>query len=1257
MRFVRFVCLFAILSNMFAMAQSNRTLLVHQPNGLPIAQPVHEGVPLNLSRMPQRLPLSHRGARTFKPAVQLHGSRTTQPGILPDAGSIFVAAPTYGSGGTYASSVAAADVNGDGKPDLVVANNNNGSGTVGVLLGNGDGTFQTAVTYWSGGSNASSVAIADVNGDAKPDLVVGNGDGNVGVLLGNGDGTFQTAVSYGSGGCYASSVAVADVNEDGKPDVLVASRCGESGFGGQEGLVGVLLGKGDGTFQPVVTYDSGGVNAESVAVTDVNGDGKPDLVIANYCLPLDGYYECRGIYYGSGGVGVLLGNGDGTFQAAGKYESGGWIAFSVAVADVNGDGKPDLVVTNYCAAGSWKDRSDYLCTSENGVVGVLLGNGDGSFQSAVTYGTGGLYADSVVVADLNGDGKPDIVVADSNNRNGTVGLLFGNGDGTFRTVVAYDSGELYASSVAVADLNGDGKKDVLVANGCASVNCTNSNGTVGVLLGEGDGTFQAAGAYSPGGLFPDSVVVADVNGDGKPDLVVTNKCAGSNGTYCDQDFGPWDGSVGVLLGNGDGTFQPVVNFDSGGYYASSVAVADLNGDGKPDIVVANLCLSYFCESQANPNLGVLLGNGDGTFQPVVTYSSGGYSDESVVLADVNGDGKPDIVVADNNNGSGTVEVLLGNGDGTFQPAVGYNSGGGASSVAVADVNGDGKPDIVVANNNNGSGTVGVLLGNGDGTFQPAVGYNSGGGASSVAIADVNGDGKPDLLVANGGIGVLLGNGDGTFQAVTTISTPLPTTPGQLVVADFNSDGKLDIASSAGNFLLLGNGDGSFQSPLLLGAGGLGIAIGDFNNDGSPDLVVGGATILLNRIPHPQQTTTSVTSSQNPSNYGQAVTFTATVTAQYGGAPTGTVSFYDGTTNIGNSNLNNSGVATLTTSTLAVGTHSMTATYNGYANFLPSTSPVLYQVVQGAIAMLSPRSLNFGNQTVGITSSPQYVTLQNNGNINLTVTSIQINGANNGDFAQTNNCPGSVPPNNSCQISVTFTPTTTGTRNAAVTITDNAPDSPQSIPLKGVGVLPAVTFSPTNLTFPTQLIFTTSPALPITLTNKGLGTLLISKIAVAGAFAQTNNCPNSLGSGNYCTIQVRFHPKTRGIQNGAVSVTDNAPGSPQQVPLTGTGTFVQLAPTKLNFGTQPVGTRSLAKKITLTNKGNSAVKITGIAITGTDAGDFAETNTCGKSVGSGASCFIKVTFKPLAKGKRTANVSVYDNGGGSPQQATLIGTGT
>jgi hypothetical protein len=276
---------------------------------------------------------------------------------------------------------------------------------------------------------------------------------------------------------------------------------------------------------------------------------------------------------------------------------------------------------------------------------------------------------------------------------------------------------------------------------------------------------------------------------------------------------------------------------------------------------------------------------------------------------------------------------------------------------------------------------------------------------------------------------------------------------------------------------------------------------------------------------------------------------------------------------------------------------------------------------------------------------------------LTITSIQIIGSNSSDFAQTNNCSGSVQPNGSCQVSVTFTPSAIGTRNAAVTVSDNAPGSPQSVPLTGVGTSPGVTFSPPSLTFPDQVVFTTSPAKQVTLRNTGAGVLKINHISVTGSFHETNNCPSSLNPGATCTISAKFHPTTKGVLHGMVSVTDNAPGSPQKVPLTGTGTFVQLVPTKLNFGTQPVGTTSLVKKITLTNKGGVTLNISGIAMTGTDAGDFAETNTCGTNVASGASCFIKVTFKPLVKGKRTADVSVYDNGGGSPQRAKLIGAGT
>jgi len=226
-------------------------------------------------------------------------------------------------------------------------------------------------------------------------------------------------------------------------------------------------------------------------------------------------------------------------------------------------------------------------------------------------------------------------------------------------------------------------------------------GVVGVLLGNGDGTFQGPASYATGGFDASSAAIGDVNGDGNPDVVVTNACQNLNqGGNC----GGQPGAVAVLFGNGDGTLQFAVSYNTGAYDPTAVAIGDVNGDGNLDLIVSNGCQNPSpCYGQLGA-LTVLLGNGDGTFQAPVAYSSGGYFPNSIAISDVNGDGKLDVVVANCNGigidcaNSATVGVLLGNGDGTFQGPVAYDPGGngaGATSIAVGDVNGDERPDLVV----------------------------------------------------------------------------------------------------------------------------------------------------------------------------------------------------------------------------------------------------------------------------------------------------------------------------------------------------------------------------------------------------------------------------------------------------------------------------------------------------------------------------------------------------------------------------------
>jgi hypothetical protein len=402
-------------------------------------------------------------------------------------------------------------------------------------------------------------------------------------------------------------------------------------------------------------------------------------------------------------------------------------------------------------------------------------------------------------------------------------------------------------------------------------------------------------------------------------------------------------TASVLLGNGDGTFQPHLDYGTG-RVPDSVAVGDFNGDGKLDLVVTNAFSN---------TVGIMPGNGDGTFQPEVDYRTDN-APVGVAVADFNGDGKLDLVTSNLGFGTtSTVSVFLGNGDGTFQAHADYVTGRSPYSVAGGDFNGDGKPDLVTANGVTPNSTVSVLRGNGDGTFQAHADYVTGEDPVWVAVGDFNRDGKPDLVTANNisdTVSVLLGNGDGTFQPHVDYGAGLG--PRAVAVSDFNGDGKLDLATA--NYtsntvgVLLGNGDGIFQAHVdyRTHIWPTSVAVGDFNRDGAPDLVTTNGNSTASVLLNTGGTFVATASSANPSKLGQPVTFTTTVTAslQGVGTPTGTVTFKDGTLTLGTASLV-SGQASLTTSRLNVGDRKIRAQYSGDSTFNPHRAIAIIQKVR------------------------------------------------------------------------------------------------------------------------------------------------------------------------------------------------------------------------------------------------------------------------------------------------------------------------
>ena len=317
-------------------------------------------------------------------------------------------------------------------------------------------------------------------------------------------------------------------------------------------------------------------------------------------------------------------------------------------------------------------------------------------------------------------------------------------------------------------------------------------------------------------------------------------------------------------------------------------------------------------------------------------------------------------------------------------------------------------------------------------------------------------------------------------------------------------------------------------------------------------------------------------------------------------------------------------------------------------------------------LLTPPALTFSAQT-GTTTTAQIATLKNTGSAALSISSIAITGTGAADFAQTNTCGSSLAANASCSISVTFTPASVATFTAAITVTDNATGSPHSVALTGTGTAapaPAASLAPTSLTFSAQT-GTTATAQVSTLKNTGDAALTITGISITGAgaadFAETNTCGSSLAANASCSISVTFTPASAATFSAALSIADNAAGSPQTVTLSGTGTappapVASVAPTSLTFTAQ-TGNTAAAQTATLKNTGNAVMNISGITLAGTGAADFAQTNTCGETLAAGANCSISVTFTPASVASFSAAISIADDAAGSPQIVTLSGTGT
>lgn len=766
--------------------------------------------------------------------------------ILGRGNSTFAIPKTYSTGGSSGPLfVISGDLNSDSRLDVVVVNN--GAGSIGIWLGNGNGTFVAQMIFSTGNNSLpSSAVLCDMNNDNKLDIVVSNhGADNFGIFLGIGNGSFAEQKIFSTGvGTAPIAVAVSDFNNDTLYDVVVANDLGNS--------IAIFMAGLNGTFKMSTYYIGDGSRPSAVVLSDFNNDGSVDIVVTNF---------------GRGSIVAFFGNGHGSFQMSIEYPTGdGSYPVSIKATDFNRDGWLDVVTSNreahnagvflgyYATVVFWQQSystgtsslsyfvvvSDFnndtnadfaVVNSAYDNIGILLGDGNGTFSDEIMFSTITNSRPQVTsVGDINNDGQMDIALC--NTMTDSVTIAFGCGNGTFINQKTYSTGENSSPSfTATGDFNKDGRLDLCVVNEGTS--------NVGILLSFDYATFKVSSTLN-GDKFsiPKWIVLTDFNNDGLLDIAIAN--------YASRN-------IGIFFGHGNLTFSEQKTYSTGnGASPYMIATNDFNNDAIMDIAIANY---------DGGNIGILLGYGNGSFAEANTYSTGTKSQPNTIdFGDFNNDSYLDMVVT--NRGTNTVGILLGYGNGTFaeQKTMSTGSNTGPRAVAVGDMNDDNILDLIVANE--AAHNAYLFIGYGNGTFTKPTTILQGNYSfpHSVVVGYFNKDSFLDFAIANRGnnnVGVLLGYGNGSFTSQVTYSTGYNSITLTLIVVDINYDNNSDIAAvnlgTDSVSIFFGYGDGSFTQQILFSAGAgyqpNGVAFADLNGDNQIDFAIsnlldGSATIFL-----------------------------------------------------------------------------------------------------------------------------------------------------------------------------------------------------------------------------------------------------------------------------------------------------------------------------------------------------------------------------------------------------------------------------